>query len=79
MAGFPLPPGLAVSCSLPECERLREEGAYAKGNGRCLEIFGAWTCGTGHLFGDMGSSWEAESLFLEGDLGSYGEMKLVEG
>lgn len=35
--------GLAVSCSLPGCERLREEGASTpRGTGRCLEIFGVW-------------------------------------
>lgn len=38
MAGFPPPPAPAISCSLPGCERLREEGASApRGTGRCWE------------------------------------------
>lgn len=42
--------GLAISCSLPECERLREEGALTpRGTGRCLEMFGVWDLWTGHL------------------------------
>ena len=54
MAGFPLPPALAVSCSLPECERLREEGASTpRGTGRYLEIFGAWDLWDRTL-GDLG-------------------------
>lgn len=54
MARISTASGLAVSCSLPECERLREEGSLSQG-----EWEGAWkylghgTCGTGH-FGDMG-------------------------
>lgn len=35
--------GLAISCSLTGCERLREEGAStSRGTKRCLEIFGVW-------------------------------------
>lgn len=72
--------GLAISCSLPGCERLRGGGGglNAKGIGRCLEIWMEYgTCGTEHL-GAWGSGWEAESYILEGGSWGYREMELVE-
>lgn len=70
--------GLAISCALPRCERLRKEGASTpRGTGRCLEM-GHGTCGTGHL-GIWGSGREAQSFILERRCKGCREMELIEG
>lgn len=71
--------GLAISCSLPGCERLREEGASTpRGQEDAWKCLGYGTCGTGHL-GDLGCGWEAESFPLAGRRKGCREVRAVDG
>lgn len=72
--------GLAVSCSLPGCERLREEGGLnAKGNRKVPgNIWGMGCVGQ--------DTWESgvlarrrDLLFLRGEVGGCREIDFIEG